>query len=333
MPDKIMTMRRAALNGPASRPILLGIAGDSAAGKTTLTRGLVASLGGDQVTAICSDDYHRYDREERRSLPFTPLHPLCNHIDILEQHLQLLAIGEPILKPVYDHSTGTFTRPVRVEPRPFVIVEGLHPLSTKLMRACFDITVYLDPPESIRHEWKFKRDTTERGYEVEKVREELVRREPESAAYIRPQREHADVVVQFAPLSMALGMEHAAVNVPDSTLSAMVLLRPTIAHPDLSAVLSDDTRSALHLKLVRDADGKPVDALHIHGHAEPAMSRRVEEHIWADLGSDEPLPEALGTFESGQRSEPLALTQLILLFHLLQAARELRQPESALAPA
>lgn len=333
MPDKLMAMRRATLDRSGPRPVLLAIAGDSAAGKTTLTRGLVAALGKDQVTAICSDDYHSYDREERRALPFTPLNPLCNYIDILEQHLQLLASGEPILKPVYDHATGTFTRPVRVEPRRFVIVEGLHPLSTRLLRACFDITVYLDPPESIRHEWKLSRDCSERGYTEDKVREELVQREPESAAFIRPQREHADIVVQFAPLSMALGIDHAAVDVPDTTLSAMVLLRPTIAHPDLGAILGEDTRSALHLKMVRDADGKPVDALHIHGHADPALSRRVEEHVWADLGIAEPFPDALGTFESGKHSAPLAMTQLILLFHLQQMLRELRRPERATAQA
>lgn len=317
-----MAMRRARSDGAViGRPVLLAIAGDSAAGKTTLTRGLVAALGADSVTAICSDDYHRYDREERRSLPFTPLHPDCNYMDILEQHLQLLATGQPILKPVYDHAAGTFTRPVLVEPRRFVIVEGLHPLSTRLMRACFDITAFLDPPEGIRHRWKIARDSSRRGYTEAQVRAELDRREPESAAFIRPQREHADVVVQFAPLSQALGVDHAHPDVPDSVLSAMVLLRPTIPHPDLAGILGEDTRRALHLKLVRDADGKPVDALHIHGHADPALSRRVEEHIWADLGAGEPLPDALGEVEAGQRSEPLAVTQLLLLFHMLLAAR------------
>jgi phosphoribulokinase len=87
---------------------MIAIAGDSAAGKTTLTAGLVEALGPDRVTGVCVDDYHRYDREERRSLPFTPLHPECNYIEIMEQHLNLLAGGQPILKPVYDHATGTF---------------------------------------------------------------------------------------------------------------------------------------------------------------------------------------------------------------------------------
>ncbi len=108
---------------------------------------------------MCVDDYHRYDREERRNLPFTPLHPDCNHISVMEQHLQLLASGQPILKPVYDHRYGTLVRPELVEPRDYLIVEGLLPLHTKLSRACFDVSIYLDPPEPIRRGWKVRRDT------------------------------------------------------------------------------------------------------------------------------------------------------------------------------
>ncbi|MBX6766516.1 MAG: phosphoribulokinase, partial [Actinomadura rubrobrunea] len=186
--------------GQVRRPVMLAIAGDSAAGKTTLTRGLVRCLGAERMTAVCVDDYHRYDRAERRDKPFTALHPECNHIDIMEQHLQLLSMGEPILKPVYDHSTGRLVRPELVRPRDFVIVEGLLPLHTRLARACFDITVYLDPPEDLRHRWKIERDCATRGYTPEQVRAELARREPESAAYIRPQRRWADIVVRFAPV-------------------------------------------------------------------------------------------------------------------------------------
>ncbi|MEZ5097006.1 MAG: phosphoribulokinase [Nocardioides sp.] len=197
---------------------MLAIAGDSAAGKTTLTKGLVDALGPERCTSICVDDYHRYDREERTSLPFTPLHPDCNHLDIMEQHLQLLALGRPILKPVYDHSTGTFTRPEYVEPRDFVIVEGLHPLSTKLARACFDATVFLDPPEEIRREWKVARDTSKRGYTTEQVLADLERREPESEAFIRPQRRYADIVARFAPIE-------SRDDPPGTPLSAELMLR------------------------------------------------------------------------------------------------------------
>jgi uridine kinase/DNA-binding CsgD family transcriptional regulator len=177
MPDKLMRLWRHDA-AEARRPVMIAIAGDSAAGKTTLTRGIAETLGADRATALCVDDYHRHDRAERKDIPFTVLHPDCNYIDVMEQHLQLLALGRPVLKPVYDHSTGSLVRPVLVEPREFVIVEGLLPLHTKLARACFDITVYLDPPEEIRRKWKIRRDCAERGYTPGAVLAELDRREP-----------------------------------------------------------------------------------------------------------------------------------------------------------
>jgi phosphoribulokinase len=311
MPDKLMRLWRHD-QGEARRPVMLAIAGDSAAGKTTLTRGIAETLGADRATALCVDDYHRYDRAQRRDVPFTVLHPDCNYIEVMEQHLQLLALGRPILKPVYDHSTGTLVRPVLVEPREFVIVEGLLPLHTKLARACFDITVYLDPPEEIRRAWKIRRDCAERGYTPDAVAAELERREPDSAAFIRPQRQRADVAIRFAPVA-----GHGA----GTPLSAEILLRPTINHPDLLHVLTDDDRRTVHLKLIRDGDGRPVDALHVHGHAPREDSRIVEKAIWEQLSFDHGTapPGTLGEYASGRRSEALAIAQLLLLWHLLEA--------------
>jgi phosphoribulokinase len=174
--------------------------------------------------------------------------------------------------------------------------------------------VVLDPPEEIRIAWKLKRDTSKRGYTEDEVREDLKKREPESEEFIRPQRAHADIVVRFAPIEERN-------ETPDDPLSATLLLRPTISHPDLPAILGDDTREAMHLKLTRDDDGKPVDAVHIHSYADPDVTKRVEQAIWDELGVDAPLPEALGKLgdDDDDRDEPLALTQLILLYHLIQA--------------
>ena len=356
-----VTQRGLRSNGQSNnRPIMLAIAGDSAAGKTTITQGLVEALGPERITSICVDDYHRYDRVERKQLPFTPLHPECNYVDIMEQHLQLLAMGNPILKPVYNHKDGTLDRPVLVEPREFVIIEGLLPLHSKLSRACFDCTVYLDPPEPVRFQWKVNRDTSKRGYKPEEVKKDLAKREVESAAFIRPQRANADIVVRFGPIEgrdeMPDGLTHAfqpgtplaeaatdleayrdkcverfeesweamekwkAAN--QTPLSATLLLRPTIAHPNLNRILTDEHREAMHLKLARDEFDKPVDALHIHSYARRETTREVEEEIWKELGVDEPVPESLGTIDKGQRSEPLAITQLILLYHLFQEQKE-----------
>ena len=336
MPDKLMRLWRHDQPEPR-RPVMLAIAGDSAAGKTTLTRGIAETLGADRATALCVDDYHRYDRAQRRDVPFTVLHPDCNYIEVMEQHLQLLALGRPILKPVYDHSTGELARPVLVEPREFVIVEGLLPLHTKLARACFDIAIYLDPPEEIRRKWKIRRDCAERGYTPGEVLAELERREPDSAAFIRPQRQCADIALRFAPVAGhapppggtlsgdALpggdGLLDGALPGGDGSLSAEILLRPTIGHPDLSHVLTDDDRRTVHLKLIRDSDGRPVDALHVHGHAPREDSRIVEKAIWEQLSFDHGtvLPDTLGEYAPGRRNEALAIAQLLVLWHLLEA--------------
>lgn len=317
MPHKLIKMHRVEGRHPR-RPVMIAIAGDSAAGKTTLTAGLVDALGPERVTAICVDDYHRYDRVERKGLPFTALHPECNYVEIIEQHLQLMATGQPILKPVYDHSTGRLVRPELIEPREFVIVEGLLPLHTKLSRACFDISIFLSPPEEIRRQWKVNRDTQKRGYVVDAVLRELDVREPESEAYIRPQAAFADIVVRFAPIA---GRD----DPPGTPLSAELVLRPALHHPDLSRVVQASDHHAIHLKLTRDADGRPVETLHVHGYAEPEESLTVKKAIWSRLGVDagDP-PSTLGSLNNDQHSEPLAITQLLLLYHMLDATAEAR---------
>jgi phosphoribulokinase len=297
------------------RPVLLAIAGDSAAGKTTLTEGLVEALGKDRCVSICVDDYHRYDRQERKSLPFTALHPDCNYVEIMEQHLQLLATGRPILKPVYDHGTGLLARPELIEPAEFIIVEGLLPLHSKLAQTCFDVTVYLDPPEDVRRRWKINRDTGKRGYTVEQVTAEMERRRPESDAFIIPQRRHADIVVRFHPTT---GRD----DPPDTPLSAELLLRPTIHHPDLTTVLAPGMQQTIHLTLQRDEHGRPVDALYVRGDAPREESRKVENVIWSSLvGEQGDAPSTLGAIGDDRRSEPLAITQLMLLYHLLDAVQ------------
>src|SRR5919202_3401760 len=125
------------------RPVVLGIVGDSAAGKTTISAGIAKTLCADQVTVICVDDYHRYNREQRKALDITALHPDCNYIDIMEQHVRALAEGQPILKPVYNHGTGDFDPPEYVRPRRFVIIEGLLGFHSPRLRDAIHVKVYL----------------------------------------------------------------------------------------------------------------------------------------------------------------------------------------------
>jgi phosphoribulokinase len=278
------------------RPIMLGVVGDSAAGKTTMTRGLVRALGEHAVTHACTDDYHRYDRKQRAELGITPLHPDCNHLDVMAQDLRHLRDGEAILKPVYRHSDGTFAPPVYVRPHGFAIVEGLLGYHTPQMRDCYDVRVFLAPPEELRRRWKVQRDCSRRGYTTDEVLAELDRREPDSAAFIRPQERYADMVVSFMP-----GAD------PDR-LDAELLLRDRLPHPDLSPFIGRGiTMNEHHVCIPGDID--------------PERAAEIEEAIWDRLHFATHLrSQRLGEFTIGtdlHRSESLALVQLLILYHLV----------------
>ncbi len=290
-----------------SRPVMIGIVGDSAAGKTTITRGLVRALGEDNVVAVCTDDYHKYDRTQRAEMKITPLNPDCNYVDIMGQHLQDLRNNKAILKPVYQHTDGTFGAPVYVEPRRFTIIEGLLAFHTQEMRDVFDIRIYLDPPEELRRKWKVTRDTTKRGYTTDKVLAELDRREPDSAAFIRPQKQYADLVIAFQP---AEGRDQ-------SQLDAFITLHPGLAHPDLAEIINGDSDG---LELKREGES---EVLFVPGELDRKRAKEIEEHIWKSLHFAQHLRSGrLGEFTVGtdlRRSEALALTQLLMFYHALTA--------------
>ncbi|MEM8831731.1 MAG: phosphoribulokinase [Cyanobacteria bacterium P01_G01_bin.19] len=307
------------------RPIILGIVGDSAAGKTTLTKGIAQVLGKDNVTVICTDDYHRYDRAQRAEMKISALHPDCNYLNIIEQHLALLRDGQAILKPIYNHSTGKFDPPEYIEPRQYVIVEGLLGYSTRKMIDSYDVTTYLAPPEPLRYTWKIKRDTRKRGYTEEQVLEQLRNREADSEAFIRPQRKWSDMIVTFYPPK---GDENTEDNL---LLNANLILRPTIPHPDLSTILNSDGNhlgDAIRLGLDRDM-GKPVDILEIDGRATMEQVRELEKIMcnevpylgqFCSLEGNLELGKIVGTTGETLQSYPLALTQLLITYHMLKAA-------------
>lgn len=309
-----------------SRPIILGIVGDSAAGKTTLTRGIAQILGPENVTVICTDDYHRYDRKQRAEIGITALHPDCNHLDIMQQHLSLLRTGQPILKPVYSHKTGTFEAPIYIKPGKYVIVEGLLGYSTRGARDCYDVKVYLAPPEDLRSQWKVKRDTQKRGYTPEQVLQELERREPDSEQFIRPQRQWSDIVVSFYPTYDNNGENG------NGHLNVRLVLRPTIPHPDFTEIVqmgNGNFQSAIRLGLDRDM-GKPVDVLEIDGHATQEQVNKLEQILcWdmpylknvCDRESNPELGKVTGTTGETLQSYPLALTQLLITYHMLKATQ------------
>lgn len=307
----------------AQRPIILGIVGDSAAGKTTLTRGIAQILGEDSVTIICTDDYHKYDRVQRAELGISALHPDCNYLDIIQQHLSLLRTGQPILKPIYNHNTGSFDPPEYIKPSKFVIVEGLLGYSTRGMRDSYDVKVYLAPPEELRATWKIKRDTRKRGYNEEQVREQLRKREADSEAFIRPQRGWADAVITFYPPNSSSAYD-------DLLLNVRLVLRPTIPHPDFSNILDSNGSQlgeAVRLELDRDM-GKPVDVLEVDGHATAEQVKQLERMLcneipylskFCSIEGNQDIGKVVGTTGEVLQSYPLALTQLLITYHMLKA--------------
>ena len=294
--------------------VILGIVGDSAAGKTTLSAGIAQILGPERVAVICSDDYHRYSRSERAVNGISALDPAGNYMDIMEQHFELLSRGHPILKPVYNHSTGALDSPEVVEPRPYIIIEGLLGYTTRRMRQCFDVKVYLEPDEELRIRWKIQRDTAKRGYTREQVLEALEKRKAASPAFIQPQRKYADMVVGFFPPPDRL-------EESGSYLWVRHYLRPTLPHPDISHIADQDT--GLDLELVRGPDRKPCDRLTI-GAISDERSERVEDSLWAEIPEASHLRDKLGKYTTSDnqvaRSHPLALTQLLITYHMVKAA-------------
>jgi phosphoribulokinase len=295
------------------RPVILGVVGDSATGKTTISRGLLRVLGEENVAHICTDDYHRYDRVQRSELGITPLHPDCNHVAVLAQHLAHLRCGDGILKPVYRHQDGTFGPPVHVMPGRFTIVEGLLGYHLPDMRDVYDVRVFLAPPEELRRRWKVQRDCSRRGYTTDQVLAELDRREPDSEAFIRPQRRYADLLVCFQP-----GPGGSAGPPADQGhLDAELTLTVGLPHPDLTPFVSDQPDG---LTLVQRG---PEQVLRIPGQIDPAHAAAVEEAIWERMHFATHLrARRLGEFTVGtdlHRSEALALVQLIILYHLVTA--------------
>lgn len=296
-------------------PIILGIVGDSASGKTTLSAGVAQILGEAHCTVICTDDYHRYDRAQRAAAGLSALDPRANYIDVLEQHLRLLRGGEPILKPVYDHRRGTLEPPEYVRPKDFVIAEGLLGYATRAMRDCFDVKVYLDPEEELRRRWKLHRDTTRRGYTREEVLFQLEQRQVHSQTFIHPQRTFADIVIRFQRSKEANGS--------DTQLDVRHILRPTLPHPDFTPLFDGSSNAGLHLELARDRDGKPVDVLEINGNISDKRAERIEDLLWNLIPEAGHLRDQVGQIDvanGARRSHPLALSQLLVGYHAVKAA-------------
>jgi len=311
------------------RPLLVAIGGDSGTGKSTLAAGFSRIFGEERITTLCLDDYHGLDRRERKLIGITALDPRANNFYLMETQLLELSQGRTIAKPVYDHHDGTFAAPEELCPREVVIVQGLHPFLVPGVRALFDLKVWLDPEEALKHSWKVQRDVANRGYSPEAVEREIEARRPDVEAHIEPQREFADLVVRFY---------RSDPNADDGHLNVRITTRATLPRLDLDGLLGE-ARSGLRAYDGED-DGQSAHILDIDGSITRETVRGVEDRIWQHMHERHQhlrhlAPRQFGAFADGEmkrhHSDPLALTQLLLVHRILSATKRLlvRVPESA----
>ncbi len=292
----------------SQQPLMLGIAGDSGAGKNTLVRGLVRMLGTSGVTPLSLDGYHRYDRAERIERGLTSLDPANNDLDAMVQHLRTLRGGGQITKPVYDHRSGMHREPELVVATDLVVASGLLTLASDDLAACFDLSVYLEPDETLRLQWKRRRDLSERGYSAEQIEREQLLRQQDAQRFIHPQRRRADLIVTF--------YFPDAVENDVTKLALRIRQRHIHVLPDLAEALRGIgfERPAevpdLRLGSEVDADGQSIETFE----ALPAAVRWLRHPLMAELG-------LVSRIDPQLRSDALAIAQLFIAHQLLHSRR------------
>ena len=182
-----------------SPPLVIGVAGGSGSGKTTVVRRIVDSLGPDAVTVIEHDRYYRnypdLRLEERASLNYD--HPNSLETGLMVQHLESLRDGRGVQVPVYD-----FTRHARLErtdamqPRRAIIVEGILILADAGLRDRMDVKVFVDTDDDTRFIRRLQRDVRERGRTLDSVVEQyLATVKPMHLEFVVPSKRYADIIV------------------------------------------------------------------------------------------------------------------------------------------
>ena len=178
--------------------LVIGIAGGTGSGKTTLMKNLITRFGG-AVTVLSHDNYYRrHDElplEERSQLNYDE--PAALETDLMARHLELLRQGQAIDCPVYDftaHNRSDET--VRVEPQPVIIVEGILIFENKALRELMDIRIFVDTDADIRLCRRIKRDVNKRGRTLESVLTQYQQTvKPMHEKYVEPSKHFADIVV------------------------------------------------------------------------------------------------------------------------------------------
>jgi len=179
--------------------IVIGVAGGSGSGKTTVSEAILDRVGRDRIAYLQHDSYYK-DRshlppEERANANFD--HPDALESELLALHLSDLKSGRAVEVPVYDFTTHTRKKEtVRVEPRKVILVEGILIFAEKTLRDLMDVKVFVDTAADIRFIRRLQRDLTERGRSVQSViRQYMETVRPMHLEFVEPSKRYADVIV------------------------------------------------------------------------------------------------------------------------------------------
>lgn len=182
----------------SNAPRIVGIAGGSGSGKTTVTAALMERLG-DSATLLQQDWYYRdqaaLSPEERAALNYD--HPDAQETGLLVEHLRALREGNTVAVPQYDFATHTRRADtVHVAPCPWIVVEGINALAHEELRARCDLTVFVDAPADIRFIRRLQRDVAERGRTAESVITQYLNQvRPMHESFVEPCKHVADLVL------------------------------------------------------------------------------------------------------------------------------------------
>jgi uridine kinase len=181
----------------ASRTIVIGLAGGSGSGKTTIAEALVDAMAG--VAYVRHDDYYRHRPEltfeERTKVNYD--HPDSLETTLLVSHLEALRSGQPVQRPVYDFTTHTRSdETVVVAPAPVVVVEGILVLADPDLRRLMDLKIYVDTDADLRLARRMERDIHERLRTPESVLTQyLTTVRPMHLEFVEPSKKHADMII------------------------------------------------------------------------------------------------------------------------------------------
>jgi uridine kinase len=184
---------------PLNHPFVIGVAGGSGSGKSTVTREVLASIGPEMAAVVMQDDYYldqtHLSPEERCKTNYD--HPDAFDWPLMMQHVQALRHGKAIEMPVYDFSVhNRSSKTITVKPAPVIVIEGLFALYDPRLCKMMSLKIYVDTASDVRFIRRLERDITERGRSTESVIQQYLETvRPMHKQFIEPTKRNADVIL------------------------------------------------------------------------------------------------------------------------------------------